>query len=129
MNNCANEKLHCWFVFFNFFGWLGMINILCFCVGQSMYKHRLFLLPCCSFDYRPLHKILFFLEQGMCDSNIGIVAIKVHTLKRMQNANTNTKLPSDMEVAPRHTLFTLFILFCFTALHCLNSSMYANTYC
>ena len=109
-----------------FFGWLGMTTVLCFCVGQSMYKHRLFLLPCCSFHYRPLHKILFFLEQGMCDSNIGIAAIKVHTLKSMQNANTNTKLPSDMKVAPRYTLFTLFILFCFTAY---TACMYANTYC
>ena len=43
-------------------------NILCFCLGQSMYKHRLFLLPCCSFEYRPLHNFFSFLElkQGIC---------------------------------------------------------------
>ena len=44
------------------------------------------------------------------------------------------KIPSEIEVAPRFTLLTLFILFntiytIQTALHWLNSSMYAHVYC
>ena len=59
------------------------------------------------------------------------------TSKSLAREFLGTKIPSDMEEAPRYTMFTLLILLTLfntiyairTSLHCLNIDLHAYLYC
>ena len=107
-----------WSRFYVFVWARACTNMDCFICLVALLNTGLFTKFCSSWN---LNRTFVCNDLWLIQSNIGIIAIQAHTLKIMQNANTNTKLPSDMEVCLHClTLFTIQ-----TALYCLNSSMYA----